>query len=203
MLIDASSEPEISVYDRLHAGAWDDGTVTPAPNRRIDIHATVRELERAPSVGDRPLVVVTAGILEDQWLRRTVPRVEARGQTRLAGLSSKSVHVLDRGVGHFIPEHDPRIVLAALDAVIVAVRSGHPLAPCHEIFHGVQSAVCLARGALGHQQTRTRQVSCPPSLWARIARRYATATASKRRCSSSARSNGTRSGRCDSTIRLS
>ncbi len=65
VLIDASSEPEIPVYDRLHAGAWDDGTVTPAPNRRIDIHATVRELERAPSVGDRPLVVITAGILED------------------------------------------------------------------------------------------------------------------------------------------
>jgi pimeloyl-ACP methyl ester carboxylesterase len=70
VLIDASSEPEIPVYDRLHAGAWDDGTVTPAPNRRIDIHATVRELERAPSVGGRPLVVITAGILEDEWLRR-------------------------------------------------------------------------------------------------------------------------------------
>ena len=37
----------------------------------------------------------------------------------------------------------------------------------------------------------------------RIARRYATATASNVRCSSSARSNGTRSGRCDSTIRRS
>ena len=33
----------------------------------------------------------------------------------------------------------------------------------------------------------------------RMALRYATATASNRRCSSAARSNGTRSGRCDST----
>ncbi len=50
VLLDASSEPEIPVYDRLHAGPWDDGTIRPAPNQRIDIHASVRALEeRRPS----------------------------------------------------------------------------------------------------------------------------------------------------------
>jgi len=96
VLVDASSEPEVAVYDRLHAGPWLDGTVQPAANQRIDIHATVRELERAPSLGRMPLIVITAGILQDQWLK-TVPALEARAQARLALLSADSNHVLDRG----------------------------------------------------------------------------------------------------------
>jgi hypothetical protein len=43
-----------------------------------------------------PLIVVTAGVLQDQWLG-TVPTLASRAQTRLAGLSSNSIHVLDRG----------------------------------------------------------------------------------------------------------
>src|SRR5262245_51043748 len=94
VLLDASSEPEVAVYDRLHAGPWIDGTVQPAPNQRINIGATVRQLERAPSLGRMPLVVVTAGILQDRWLK-TVPKLEARAQTRLAALSANSLPVLD------------------------------------------------------------------------------------------------------------
>jgi len=151
VLIDASSEPEIPVYDRLHAGAWVDGTVTPAPNQTIDIHATVRELEHAPSLGSMPLVVITAGILQDQWLR-TVPALEAHAQTRLADLSSNSMHLLDKGEGHFIPTEDPRIVIAAVLAVVIAARSGGSLRSCAQVFRNDPSAECLARGELGHQQ---------------------------------------------------
>lgn len=151
VLLDASSEPEIPVYDRLHAGRWIDGTVEPAPNQTIDIHATVRNLLRAPDLGPMPLVVVTAGILEDQWLA-TVPALEARAQTRLASLSSDSIHVLDRGKGHFLPENDPRIVIDAVRAVLAAVRADAPLASCHDVFAGVPTARCLARGELGRQQ---------------------------------------------------
>jgi hypothetical protein len=43
----------------------------------------VRQLERAPDLSQMPLIVVTAGILQDRWLR-TVPRLEARAQARLA-----------------------------------------------------------------------------------------------------------------------
>ena len=69
VLLDASSEPEVAVYDRLHAGPWIDGTVQAAPNQRINIHATVRQLEQAASLGRMPLMVVTAGILQDRWLK--------------------------------------------------------------------------------------------------------------------------------------
>jgi pimeloyl-ACP methyl ester carboxylesterase len=152
VLIDSSSEPEIPVYERLHAGAWIDGTVSPAPNQRIDIHATVRELERAPSLSPMPLVVITAGILEDQWLK-TVPELEARAQTRLAALSTNSIHVLDRGVGHFVPRDDPRLVITATDAVVSSARSGTSLAPCDQVFRTIPTAGCLEPGELGSQRT--------------------------------------------------
>ncbi len=154
VLIDASSEPEIPVYERLHAGAWVDGTVTPAPNQTIDIHATVHELERAPALGSMPLVVITAGILQDRWLR-TVPMLEARAQTRLSDLSANSIHVLDRGTGHLIPSEDPAIVIAAAQAVIAAARSGGSLGSCKLVFRSAPSAECLSRGQLGRQRRET------------------------------------------------
>ncbi len=152
VLLDASSEPEVAVYDRLHAGPWIDGTVQPAPNQRINIHDTVHQLERAPRLGRMPLIVITAGILQDRWLK-TVPQLEARAQTRLAGLSADSIHVLDRGIGHLIPALDPQIVIAATRAVLAAAASGHALAPCVQVFRSVPTAECLRRGQLGHQRT--------------------------------------------------
>jgi len=151
VLIDASSEPEIPVYRRLHAGAWLDGTVMPAPNRKIDILATVGQLEHAPWLGSLPLVVITAGILQDRWLR-TVPLLEARAQTRLANLSSDSIHILDANVGHFIPQDDPRLVVSTVLAVVAAARSGGPLAPCAQVVEGSGSARCVPRGQLAHQR---------------------------------------------------
>jgi hypothetical protein len=152
VLIDASSEPEIAVYDRLHAGPWIDGTVQPAPNQRINIHATVRQLEQAPRLGRMPLIVITAGILQDRWLK-TAPVLEAKAQTRLAGLSADSVHVLDLGIGHLIPALGPQVVIAAAQAVLSAAASGHALAPCSQDFRSVPTADCLHRGQLGHQRT--------------------------------------------------
>jgi pimeloyl-ACP methyl ester carboxylesterase len=152
VLVDASSEPEVGVYDRLHAGPWIDGTVQPAPNQRINIHATVRELQRAPRLGQMPLIVITAGILQDRWLK-TVPELEAKAQTRLVGLSADSIHVLDRGIGHLIPALDLQIVIAATQAVLSAAASGHALGPCSRDFRSVPAAECLHRRQLGHQRT--------------------------------------------------
>ena len=153
LLLDASSEPEIPVYDRLHAGAWNDGTVRPAPNQLIDIHASVEELERAPSLGAMPLIVVTAGILEDKWLA-TAPHLEAAAQTRLASLSTDSIHVLDRGKGHFLPANDPSLVVDAALAVVTAARAQTPLPACDAVFANSTSAECLEPGELGRQQIR-------------------------------------------------
>jgi pimeloyl-ACP methyl ester carboxylesterase len=140
VLIDVSSEPEVPIYERFDAGPWIDGT------DRIDIHATVRELRAAGDLGDLPLIVVTAGIIEDEWLA-TVPKLAARAQTRLAGLSSNAIHVVATDSGHFVHEDAPDVVLAAIAEVVEAVRSGSPLAPCDEVF-GSMVAKCVAPDAV-------------------------------------------------------
>ena len=51
---------------------------TTVEGERIDIHATVRQLERSPGLGAMPLIVITASILQDRW-PKTVPLLEAPG----------------------------------------------------------------------------------------------------------------------------
>ncbi len=140
VLIDVSSEPEVPVYERLKAGPWIDGS------DRIDIHATVGELRAAGDLGDMPLIVVTAGIIEDEWLA-TVPKLAAHAQSRLAGLSSNAIQVVATDSGHFVHEDAPDVVLAAIEQVVEAARSGSGLAPCDETF-GSMVATCVARGTV-------------------------------------------------------
>jgi pimeloyl-ACP methyl ester carboxylesterase len=140
VLIDVSSEPEVPVYERLDAGPWIDGT------DRIDIHATVRELHAAGDLGDIPLVVVTAGIIEDEWLA-TVPELAARAQTRLAGLSSNAYEVVAPNSGHFVHRDAPDVVLAAIEQVVEAVSSGGALPPCEDAFASID-ATCVPTGTV-------------------------------------------------------
>ena len=98
-----------------------------------------------------PLIVITAGILQDRWLK-TIPVLEATAQARLALLSADSIHVLDRGIGHLIPSLDPRIIIATR-AVLAAAAGEHALAPCPQIFRPVPGAQCLRRGQPAHQRT--------------------------------------------------
>jgi hypothetical protein len=79
--------------------------------------------------------------------------LEARAQTRLTSLSTNAIHVVDRDVGHFIPERDPAIVLAAVRAAVQAARSKAKLQVCSDAFETVRSALCLARGATYRQKT--------------------------------------------------
>jgi pimeloyl-ACP methyl ester carboxylesterase len=142
VLIDVSSEPEVPVYERLDAGPWIDRT------DRIDIRATVRELHAAGDLGDIPLVVVTAGIIEDEWLA-TVPVLAARAQARLAGLSSDAYEVVAPDSGHFVHRDAPDVVLAAIEAVVAAVGSAEGLPPCEEAFASAD-ATCVPAGTAPH-----------------------------------------------------
>ena len=137
-LIDVSSEPEVPVYERLDAGPWIDGT------DRIDIRATVRELRAADDLGDMPLIVVTAGIIEDEWLA-TVPKLAARAQARLAGLSSNAIHVVAPDSGHFVHEDAPDVVLAAIKEVVAAAGSDGTLTLCEDAFASID-ATCVPAG---------------------------------------------------------
>lgn len=89
---------------------------------------------------------MTAGIIEDEWLV-TVPRLASRSQVRLAGLSTDSIHVVAPDSGHFVHRDDPAIVLAAIDAMLAAARSGSGLAACEEAFADAD-AECVTAGAV-------------------------------------------------------
>jgi pimeloyl-ACP methyl ester carboxylesterase len=140
VLIDVSSEPEVPVYERLHAGPWIDG------EDRIDIHATVDELRAAADLGDLPVIVVTAEVIDDEWLA-TVPRLAARAQARLATLSTDGMQVVALGSKHFVHEDAPNVVATAVRAVVGAVRSASGLPTCAETFAGLE-AVCVPSGSI-------------------------------------------------------
>ncbi len=73
------------------------------------------------SLGERPVIVLSAG--------RSAARPEwvdgwAAAQARLAGLSRRGVHIVARNCGHSIALEHPKLVAAAVEAVVRAVRGG-------------------------------------------------------------------------------
>jgi hypothetical protein len=69
-------------------------------------------------------------------------RIWLQGQSKLAGLSSDSVHAVAATSDHFIPEHDPGAVVAATKSVIAAARSRGRLPGCSAIFRGLSEIRC-------------------------------------------------------------
>jgi pimeloyl-ACP methyl ester carboxylesterase len=73
------------------------------------------------SLGNKPLVVVTAGESEPSWLKR---------QDELATLSSNSIHRVVKGATHeslLYERSDAQATSAAIDEVVAAVRNDRPL----------------------------------------------------------------------------
>ena len=141
VLIDVSSEPEVPVYERLEAGPWIDGT------DRIDIHATVEELHAAGDLGDIPLVVVTAGIIEDEWLA-TVPKLAARAQVAARGPVLERLRGRRDRLRALRPSGRPRRGARRDRAVVEAARSAIALAPCDEVFALDRGATCVPPGTV-------------------------------------------------------
>lgn len=139
VLIDASSEPEIPIYRRLHAGAWIDG------GTKVDIDEVSDEV-RHVRLGGKPLVVLTAELLEDEWLSQ-VPEQAAAAQARLATLSTNAVQVLAPRTGHFIQDEDPSLVLEAIRQVEASARTGKDLPPCGAAFEQVHGE-CIPPGEI-------------------------------------------------------
>jgi pimeloyl-ACP methyl ester carboxylesterase len=85
--------------------------------------ARATSAEMAPgkpgSLGDRPLIVLSAGksaqdaAWQEGW---------AAAQTRLAALSRRGVHLVAENNGHSLALENPKLVSAAVEAVVRAVR---------------------------------------------------------------------------------
>jgi pimeloyl-ACP methyl ester carboxylesterase len=86
--------------------------------------ATSDEMEpgKPGSLGDRPLIVISAGrsAQDTAWQEGW-----AAAQTRLAALSRRSVHLVAENNGHSLALESPKLVSAAIEAVVRNVR-GEP-----------------------------------------------------------------------------
>ena len=109
----------------------------------FDVEASVPQLHQVRSLGSVPLVVLTAGTSQ---LASALPapfagrsyQIWLQGQSKLAALSSDSVHAIVATSNHFIPEDDPAAVVAATKSVIVAARGRGRLPGCSSIFRGTE-----------------------------------------------------------------
>jgi pimeloyl-ACP methyl ester carboxylesterase len=118
---------------------------------QVDVRSSEQLDARVRSLGDLPLVVIEAGRHDQLFgpdhtpLWHAEARLWSRMQAELARLSSDHVHVLARRSDHFVQRIDgqPRVVAAALRAVVRAAREKTRLAPCAQIFHG-PSVRCLS-----------------------------------------------------------
>ena len=116
----------------------------------VDWKQSTDEARRAPGLGDKPLVVVTAGD-KHQWLTEVAIDRRLLGawlslQDDLARLSTDSVHVVALHSPHFVVSSmgQPALVVRAVRAVVAAVRSHAPLPTCRDLFAS-PGAGCVAK----------------------------------------------------------
>jgi pimeloyl-ACP methyl ester carboxylesterase len=101
----------------------------PGNVERIDWEASDAQVRATGSLGDRPLVVLTAGrydpppdLPEDVAAR--LGQVNQELQHELAQLSTNSTHIIVDNSGHYIHDEQPNVVVAAIRRVVDAARHG-------------------------------------------------------------------------------
>jgi pimeloyl-ACP methyl ester carboxylesterase len=154
VLVDASHPDQSRVFlNALHSRG---GRATPAVRAfRSDINyphnpegvdwtVSANQARAAGGLGDRPLIVITAG--HEDWppgLPRPVVqrlnRVWLTLQDQLAHLSTNSVHVIALHSPHYVMAvwGQPGLVIHAIRAVLDAARTHATLAPCRALFAGM------------------------------------------------------------------
>jgi hypothetical protein len=110
----------------------------------VDLRASSALASHIRSLGDLPLVVITAA-RERELFTGAPPRLYRRAmrfwrtmQNELATLSSDHTHVVALRSDHFVQRADeqPRVVIRAIRAVGTAVRENGRLPSCERVFSG-------------------------------------------------------------------
>jgi pimeloyl-ACP methyl ester carboxylesterase len=106
----------------------------------IDVDRTFAEARSAGRLGQLPLVVIQAGLENNEALPPRLKFLLDRTwfvlQTRLADLSAQHIHVVAATSGHDViaASGQPELVVAAVEAVAASVREHRPLPSCSEAF---------------------------------------------------------------------
>jgi pimeloyl-ACP methyl ester carboxylesterase len=110
----------------------------------VDVRSSEALASRVRTLGDTPLVVITAGrhLEENADLPRRLLQAQERLwgtlQAELAGLSSDHAHVVALRSDHFVQRlgGQPGVVIRAVQAVVRAARDHARLVPCRQLFRG-------------------------------------------------------------------
>ena len=114
------------------------GASGPSPLSTVDLRSSDALASSVQTLGDAPLVVITAGRDDDDTtdLPRRLLQLHGglwgRMQAELARLSSDHAHVVALDSDHFVQrlEGQPLVVIRAVQAVVRAERDNAQLPPC-------------------------------------------------------------------------
>ncbi len=110
----------------------------------VDLRSSEALASSVRTLGDAPLVVITAGRHDEDTAGLPRRLLELQGglwgtmQAELARLSSDHAHVVALDSDHFVQRLDgqPLVVIRAVRAVVRAVRDNTQLPPCTRLFSG-------------------------------------------------------------------
>ena len=106
----------------------------------LDMRATFAQAQKAGPIGNKPLVVITAGLENDPSLepslKRTLDRTWLSLQHELSRLSTDSIHVIAVRSHHNVMSFadQPELVVDAVRAVVQSARTKRRLARCETLF---------------------------------------------------------------------
>ena len=109
---EAKLTPEQIKRDRDEANANPEG---------VDLYASYKEVQAAPSLPDRPLVVITAAKPADWppgWDPHVFDRLRAAEQKDLVGRVSDGTQIVAKNSGHEVPSTEPTVVVKGIEAVL-------------------------------------------------------------------------------------
>jgi pimeloyl-ACP methyl ester carboxylesterase len=135
----------------LTAARADLANVQPDPQEGFAWVPSAAQVRAAGSLGAMPLVVLTRGHspLPPSFPAGIAARLEGVWRTlqnKLAGLSTRSEHVLAPQSGHFIQLDQPGLVVGAIQQVVDAARHHAGLTPCAKTFLAL-GGICLSAHA--------------------------------------------------------
>lgn len=131
----ASTAWEVDLWPEWDPTPWIDG------GQVTDIEATKHQVLKAAPLGSLPSVVVSQGSYDDEGIPEWAAPRFAKQQARLAALGTNVIHLRADGVGHFIHDERPAIMVSAVAAVVDAVRTDRRLAACRAVF-GPELGTC-------------------------------------------------------------
>ena len=125
---DVSTAWEIDLWPKWDDSPWIDG------GQQVDIQATKEQVLKAAPLGGLPTIVLSQATYDQEGIPRWAAPIFERQQTRLAELGDNVIHLRADGTGHFIHDERPKVVVAAIRAVVSAARTDEPLPRCQALF---------------------------------------------------------------------